>query len=201
MTKVPSNDSAEARGPAVLDLNHALKAGSYRSRIRRLAFLGCLGILGLTGCAGYTLGPTNGLQAGEKSIRIQPFANQTMQPRLTDAVTSQLRKELQRDGTFKLESHGSADVLVTGALTGYQRAEVTLAANDVLTVRDYRLVLTAHVTARERTTGKLLLDQPVNGYTLIRVESDLTSAERQALPLLADDLAKNVIALLVEGKW
>ena len=42
------------------------------------------------GCAGYRLGPTNGLAAGEKSIQIIPFANQTMEPRLGDAVTIQV---------------------------------------------------------------------------------------------------------------
>ena len=61
--------------------------------------------------------------------------------------------------------------------------------------------LTARVTAREKSTGKVLLDQPVTGYTLIRVGADLPSAERQAMPLLAHDLAKNVTALLSEGKW
>ena len=155
----------------------------------------------LTGCAGYQLGPTNGMAAGEKSVQVSPFVNETMQPRLTDAVTLQMRKELQRDGTFQLVSNGDADILVKGALTAYQRAEVTLAFNDVLTVRDFRLSLTAHVTARERATGRILLDQPVTGYTLIRVGSDLPSAERQAMPLLAADLAKNVTALLAEGKW
>lgn len=155
----------------------------------------------LTGCAGYKLGPTNGMAAGEKSVQVSPFVNQTMQPRLTDAVTSQMRKELQRDGTFQLVSNGDADILVNGALTAYQRAEVTLAFNDVLTVRDFRLSLTAHVTARERATGRILLDQPVTGYTLIRVGSDMPNAERQAMPLLAADLAKNVTALLAEGKW
>jgi hypothetical protein len=160
-----------------------------------------LGILGLSGCAGYQLGPTNGLAAGEKSVEIAPFGNQTLQPRLTDAVATQLRKELQRDGTFQLNTHGEPDIVVTGTLTSYQRVEVTLAGNDTLTVKDYRLALTARVTARERSTGKALLDQPVTGTTLIRVGADLTSAERQAMPLLANDLAKNVTALLVDGKW
>jgi len=36
---------------------------------------------------------------------------------------------------------------------------------------------------------------------MIRVGDDLTSTERQALPLLAADLAKNVTTLLVEGTW
>jgi hypothetical protein len=158
-------------------------------------------ILGCGGCAGYRLGPANGVAAHEKSVQINAFPNQTLQPRLTDAVTRQLRQELQRDGTYQLATHGDGDLVVNGVILRYDRAEVTLASNDILIVRDYRLSVTAQVTARERSTGKVLLDQPVNGYTLIRVGSDLTSAERQALPLLAADLAKNVTALLVDGKW
>jgi len=57
------------------------------------------------------------------------------------------------------------------------------------------------VTARERSTGKVILNQPVTGFTFIRVTTDLTSAERQALPLLAADLARNATALLAEGGW
>ncbi len=170
-------------------------------RRRAVNTAGVLMLLLFTGCAGYHLGPTNGMAAGEKSVQVTPFANQTLQPRLTDAVTAQMRKEIQRDGTFQLVSNGGADIVVNGALTAYQRAEITLAYNDVLIVRDFRLTLTAHVTATERATGRVLLDQPVIGYTLIRVGSDLPSAERQALPLLAADLAKNVTALLAEGKW
>jgi hypothetical protein len=156
----------------------------------------------LTGCAGYQLGPTNGVAAGEKSVQVNPFINQTLEPRLTDAVTSQMRTELQRDGTYQLNSKASeADIIVSGSLTSYQRSEVTFASNDILTVRDFRLTLTAHVTARDRATGKDILDQTVTGHTLVRVGSDLPSAERQVLPLLAADLAKNITALLVEGKW
>ena len=158
-------------------------------------------MLALSGCAGYQLGPVNGLQAGEKSIQINPFANHTLQPQLTDALTLQLRKEIQRDGTYHLASHGDPDLIVNGTIMQYQRIEVTFSSADILTVRDYRLTLTAQVTARERATGKLLLDQSVHGYTLIRVGSDLPSAERQATPLLAEDLARNVTALLAEGKW
>jgi hypothetical protein len=155
----------------------------------------------LSGCAGYQLGPTNGVAAHEKSVQVSPFANQTLEPRLTDAVTSQVRKALQREGTYQLATHDDGDIVVTGVLTRYQRQEVTFVPSDVLTVRDYRLVLTAHVTARSRTTGAIVLDQNVTGTTLMRVNSDMTSSERQVLPLLAADLARNLTALLADGSW
>jgi hypothetical protein len=157
--------------------------------------------LGGSGCAGYKLGPVNGLAAREKSVQINPFTNKTLEPRLGDAVTAELRQELQRDGTFRLASHNDGDIVVNGAITHYIRHEVSFSSGDVLTVRDYRLELQAQVTAHDRSTGKVILNQLVTGFTLIRVTTDLTSTERQALPLLADDLAKNVTALLAEGSW
>jgi hypothetical protein len=157
--------------------------------------------LWLSGCAGYKLGPVNGLRAGEKAVQVRPFINQTLEPRLTDAVTAQVRKELQRDGTFRLATHDDGDIVVSGVLTRYYRQEMSFAPDDTLTVRDFRLNLTAQVTARDRGTGKILFDRLLTGSTLVRIGSDLTSAERQAQPLLAQDLARNVIALLAEGAW
>jgi hypothetical protein len=153
-----------------------------------------------TGCA-YTVGPVNGAIAREKSVQVVPFANQTLEPHLTDEVTSQLRKNLQQDGTYRLATHGDGDVVVNGTIIAYDRLELNFATADTLTVRDFRVSLRARVTATERGSGKVLLDKPVGGFTLIRVGADLASSERQALPLLAADLAKNITALLVEGSW
>jgi Lipopolysaccharide-assembly len=157
--------------------------------------------LGGSGCAGYKLGPVNGQAAGAKSVQINPFTNKTLEPRLGDELTAQLRKQLQRDGTFALASHNDGDIVVSGSVIRYQRQVVSLSPSDTLTVRDYRLEMLAQVTATDRRSGKLILNQPVTGYTLIRVTTDLTSTERQAVPLLAADLAKNVTALLAEGGW
>jgi hypothetical protein len=62
-------------------------------------------------------------------------------------------------------------------------------------------VLTAKVVARERSTGKVLLDREISGRTTLRAGSDLASAERQSLPNLAEDLARNITTYLVDGTW
>jgi hypothetical protein len=176
--------------------------GEHRSaRLKLWEFSFSALVLTLCGCAGYQLGPTNGVAAGARSVQITPFVNKTLEERLSDPVTFELRKELQRDGTYKLATHGDADIILSGVLTRYDRQEVTLTSNDVLTVLDFQLRLTADVLAIERSTGKTNLHQLVTGSTLIRVGSDLNSAERQAWPLLADDLARKVTALLADGKW
>lgn len=154
-----------------------------------------------TGCAGYHLGPVNGAIAGEKSIEVFPFNNQTLQPRLGDAVTQALRERLQTDGTYHLDTQGGGDVVVTGVITRYHRVGVSYLNTDVTTAQSYRVNVTAHVIARERASGKVLLDKDVTGYTLVTVGTDLASAERQSSPLLAEDLAQNIAELITEGAW
>lgn len=154
------------------------------------------------GCAGYHLGPVNpNVVAGEQSIEIVPFNNQTLQPRLGDAVTQALRERMQTDGTYRLATRDPGDVVVTGVITAYSREGVSFLQTDITTPVSYRVQITAHVTARDRGTGKVLLDKNVNGYTLVQAGTDLTDAERQSLPLLAEDLARNITALLTEGSW
>lgn len=164
----------------------------------------------LCGCAGYRLGPTNGLAAGARSIQVNPFQNHTLEPRLSEVVTTALRNDLQRDGTFTLNTGGDADWVVNGILVRYGRLPLTYQRRDILSARDFRVAVTAKITVVERHSGRIVLDQEVNGATMVRLDpepnalgigSDQTSAERQALPLLATDLARQVTALLVDGAW
>lgn len=163
--------------------------------------MACLLAVLAAGCAGYRVGPSNGTAAGSKSVEIRLFRDDTMEPRLLEAVGMALRRRVQQDGTYRLSTAGEADIIVTGAITGFDRAGVSFQPRDILTVRDFTLSLVAHVTATERSSGKVLLDRDVTGKSTIRVGADMASAERQAVPLLAEDLARNTVSLLSEGTW
>jgi hypothetical protein len=159
----------------------------------------CAAAFLLAGCAGYHLGPVNGQIAGDKSVEVLPFNNQTLEPRLGDAVTQALRERLQADATLHLAS-GDGDIVVSGVIKTYTRAGLSYLSSDVLTANNYQVRVVAHVIARDRT-GKILLDKDVKGSTLVHVGSDLADAERQAMPLLAEDLAQNITQMLTEGMW
>ena len=169
-------------------------------RLTKLTWGGFL-ILGLAGCAGYRLGPTSGVAAGSKSIQVNFFRNATLEPRLVEAVASSLRKSLQQEGTYRLNTRGDGEIVVNGVITEFLRSELSYQPTDVITVQDYTLHLKTKVTATERSTGRVVLDREITGRTTIRVGNDLPSSERQAVPLLADDLARNVTDLLVDGTW
>lgn len=169
--------------------------------MRTLASICALSLLLLAGCAGYKLGPTNGQHAQAQSVQVMPFANHTREPRLIDAVNTALRRQFMQDGTYHLDTQGDATIILTGDLIRYQREAVAFKPNDVVSVVDYYLIMTAHITAKERGTGKVLVDREISGRATIRVGADQSSAERQAVPVLADDLARKAVSLLADGTW
>ncbi len=159
-------------------------------------------VLGLTwGCAAYHLGPVNGATAGDQSIEVAPFNNQTLQPRLGDSLTQATRECLQQDGTYHLATHGEGDIRLTGVIQAYQRSAIGYLSTDAVTPEDFQVGMDVHVTAYDVDTGKVLLDKVIHAFTLVHVGSDLASAERQAMPLLAEDAAQKINELISEGSW
>ena len=155
----------------------------------------------LAGCAGYHLGPVNGAVAGEKTVEVLPLANQTMQPRLGDAVTQALRERLQVDATYHLATSEPGDLVISGTIRQYNHEGLGYLNRDAVTTQNYRVGVTMHVVVRDRVTGKLVLERDVKDHTLVNVGPDFASSEQQAMPLLAADLAQNIIELLAEGTW
>jgi len=152
------------------------------------------------GCA-YRVGPTSGVPAGSRSVAVMPFENETLEPRVTENIATALRAQIQQEGTYRLARHGDADIVVSGTVRDISRREESFQLRDTRTVRDYRLEIVAHVTAVERGSGKKILDRDVQGHTILRLLDDPASAERQAMPLLAANLARNITSFLVDGDW
>ena len=158
-------------------------------------------ILGGSGCVGYVAGPTNGLPAGAKSIRVEFFDNETLEPRLVTAVNRALKRNLQQDGTYRLETRENADLVVKGKLTEFLRNGISYEPSDLLRVQDYNLKLTAQVTVTDGVTGEVFFEGDITGSSLVRVDKDLASVQRQAVPLIADHLARQATSFIVDGEW
>lgn len=169
-------------------------------RVRASIALVC-GLLILTGCAGYQVGPVNGVSAGARAVTVKPFRNDTFEPRLSETVDFALRRKLQQDGTYRLDTRNSGDIVLTGVIVHLQRAPLSFQPTDVLTPLDYEMTLVAKVTATERVTGKVILDKEFTGRRAIRATANRDLAERQAHPTIAEDLARNITSALTEGPW
>jgi len=151
------------------------------------------------GCAGYHLGATQALPY--RSVAVPMFKNKTLKPQLEAQVTNAIIKRFQADGTLQIESAAEADIVMTGQITKFYRRELRAVRTDVNAPREYRITIEARVEARVRGTGELVFTPLlVEGHADTFIGTNLESADEQALPLIADDLAKRVVSLLAE-RW
>src|SRR3954463_16799345 len=107
------------------------------------------GALALTGGAPSQPGPVNGTKAGARAVTVQPFRNDTFEPRLTEAVDFALRRRLQQDGTYRLDTKNDGDIVVRGVIPQLHREAFSFQPKDVITPLDYEMRLVATVTATE----------------------------------------------------
>jgi hypothetical protein len=170
----------------------------WRARWFFIALLGC----GLAGCAGYRPGPTGGQVAGARSIRVPFVRNTTIEARLSEPATFALRRQLQQDGTFNLETgSGAADLVVDATIEEYDRIPMAFLRRDVISVQEYEIRMTVHVIVREFPADKTVLDRRIVARTSVLVGPDQTASERQATPLLAEDFARKATIYIAEGSW
>ena len=152
------------------------------------------------GCA-YRVGPTNGVEAGAQSVSVEPFENRTDEPRVTESMVANLRRELQQDGTYSLATWEEGDIVISGVASGLQLQGLTFLRGDIATVEDYEATLIVDVEATRRRTGEVIFKRQFHGRTTFRFEGDLNNAKRQAVPLMCADVARKIAFELVDGGW
>jgi len=151
----------------------------------------------VSGCLGYRVGAVGRLSY--RSIAVPMFQNETQQPQLEAPITNAILKRFQADGTLQVNSEPRADVVVRGRITRYERAVLRYVQTADNNAREYRVSITIVIEARQPNGDVVLPPTTITGATDTFVGSDLQSAEQQALPLVADDLARQVVNLLAES--
>jgi len=152
----------------------------------------------LFGCAGYHIGPVT--KTSFHSIAVPMFRNETLIPQLEAQISNAVIQRLQQDGSLRIESQPRADAILTGTVISYARTPLRVARTDVTVPEEFMISITVRVEARDRRTGETVLrSTDVEGKADVFIGEDQQSAEFQALPLVADDIAKRVANLLVES--
>ncbi|MES2570484.1 MAG: LptE family protein [Verrucomicrobiota bacterium] len=174
--------------------------------MRFLRLLPLIPLLIFSGCAGYHLGPIKPtIYSGVKTIAVQTFKNDTLEPRVEVLLANAIIKQLQQDGTYRVVDEKSADIIFEGTLENIVRRPARQVQGNVLQTREYTLTLRTHYRTIERTTGREIEHRNVNGTTSFFVSgSNTTSAdvnqdERQAIPIAAEDLAVRIVSQISEG--
>lgn len=145
------------------------------------------------GCAGYQLGTS--AQPKFTKLFISPATTEALIPQARELVTTQLREAFIKDGRVTLvNSAVEADAVLQVALSGYDRAVAVSRQDDTGLARRFDVALRAHVTLTdERTKQALFVRRPLTAKRGVFTDSGLVPSEYQALPLLAEQLAQEVL--------
>jgi hypothetical protein len=172
----------------------------------RFTFLVPLLALIFSSCAGYQVGPIKPLRMREvKTIAVPSFKNLTLEPRVEVALANALIKQIQQDGTYRVESDRTADAILEGTLEEIERRPSRSVIGNVVRTREFTLVLRIRYRVYDRVTGKELESRTVTGDTSFfvsgsnNVAADVLGDERQALPLAAEDAAVRIVSQISEG--
>ena len=151
------------------------------------------------GCAGYQLGPaTPGYLKNVHTIAVPTFSNSTLTPRIEVLVTSTVIKQFQQDGTFRIVNADSADATLKAEIVGVNRSPARSVRGNVLATTEFNLTLIVKYSLLGRD-GKTLGSAAVSGSTSFFVGTDVSTDERQALPLASEELARHLVSQLSEG--
>ena len=152
-----------------------------------------------SGCAGYRLGDVKPNYLREiRSIAVPTFRNGTFHPRIEVLVTNTVIKQFQQDGTFRITTEDKADAVLRATVTSVGRSPARFVRGNVLATTEFVLGLGVSYTLVGKD-GKPVAGAVVTGGTSFFVGADVTTEERQALPLAAEDLAVRLVSQLSEG--
>ena len=164
------------------------------------ALLTTLFCLALGGCLGYHVGPVKPYYLRDvHTIAVPTFKNRTLVPRIDVLVTDTVIKQLQQDGTYQITNGDKADATLTGEISRITRAPARSVRGNVLATTEFTLWLVVKYSLTGRDGKQLVTPTDAIGTTSFFVSSDVTSDERQALPLATEDLAGRLVTQISEG--
>ena len=156
--------------------------------------------LAFGGCLGYHVRPVKPYYLRDvHTIAVPTFKNRTLVPRIEVLVTDTVIKQLQQDGTFQITGGDKADATLTGEISEIRRLPARSVRGNVLATTEFALTLSVRYSLTGRNGEQLAPPSNEIGTTTFFVSSDVTTDERQALPLATEDLATRLVSRISEG--
>ena len=125
-------------------------------------------------------------------------------------VTDTVIKQIQQDGTYQITNGDKADATLSGEISRITRAPARSVRGNVLATTEFSLWLVVKYSLTGRDGKQLVAPNDAIGTTTFFVNGaatsdqqittgDVTSDERQALPLATEDLAGRLVTQISEG--
>ena len=130
------------------------------------------------------------------------FPNESNITQLGSVVTTQIAREIQREGTFRLSSADECAIEVQGTIKETDSSAVAYARRTGDRNREYRLRASAVVSFIDKRAGKVLVnDRRYTASTTFLSGDDILTNERDASGRIAEDFARQIVDDLLSLKW
>lgn len=128
-------------------------------------------LLSLWACGYQLQGRVNALPEDVRSVRIELFKNQTLEPFVDNRVTNEVVSKFARGGALEVvEDPESADAILDGAVVAYSSSAVSYDERDRIV--EYRSRMSAEATLRRRDTGRVLWKGVISWFDEYPADAD-----------------------------
>ena len=146
----------------------------------------------MCGCANYRW--TSSVPQEIRTVAVPEFQNQSHLAELGPATTQYTLREFQREGTFSIRRSGDSSIEVQGVIKKVEFKPVAYARGYGMRAGEYRCFATLEASLIDKDKGKVLLNnRSYTAETTISVQNDLLTAQRNAVPRLAAEFARQIV--------
>jgi outer membrane lipopolysaccharide assembly protein LptE/RlpB len=170
----------------------------------RQGILGAALVVGALGCGYHLVGTSSNLPQRLQTLYVAPFINQTSRSEVDQRLTEQISQEWVRRGRFQLVASGEkADAVLSGTVKSAVVNPVQFDAQGRAT--QYQLTVTIDVQLVDRTGEKPVVlwhDERFSrnaSYPVDPLAKDYFDREVEALDLLSQSLARDLVTTILEG--
>lgn len=154
----------------------------------------------LAGSCGYQMGGTKPPKLEfAQTVKVDLFANNSLEPRAATLVTGALADELQRDGIYRLSSRGNADIRVQGEVYSISFDQLRSSREDTYKSSELGLRLAVKYQVVDGRTGKVLYKGSAEEVGQFFDVGNIQTARTNALSYAARLVATSIAEMLTNG--
>lgn len=155
-------------------------------------------MLFLCGCASYSW--KSAVPKDISTIDVPVFRNETSITGFGATLSSQVAREFQREGSFKLST--SAAIEIQGVAKKTTTSSRDLFAARTRRHREHIVVASVEISVVNKRTGEVIIEsRRYEARTTVLADRDIVTAERSAAGRLAEQIARQVVDDIVHYNW
>lgn len=152
-------------------------------------------LLLLCGCASYSW--KSNVPVKKRTISVPVFRNESNILRLGAVCSTQLSRELQREGTFKLDKNPSYEI--QGVVKTASTSSLNITRANVTRLKEHVITAEAQVSLIDKISNSIVIDAKVyKARTTVLAGHDIITAERDASGRLAEDLSRQIVDDIID---